>query len=209
MENGGEGGGGCNFESILDIEYESNNRIVLPRFSLNGESKLGGWAVTRAIHGAIPALRFLYRRFPPPPFFEPSQGMGLTTSYKNVVRVSLHLQGFTISPKKSRSFGYACRGKNNAIRRKSRGWFMREGSRVEGKVNLTLDYPVFWINTARVTDLSTFPLVILLQKLLGKLRDVQKLIAETVWKTCCWKVTIASCIIVSIVIIYSRLLDYF
>lgn len=145
----------------------------------------------------------------PPPFFEPSQGMGLTTSYKNVVRVSLHLQGFTISPKKSRSFGYACRGKNNAIRRKSRGWFMREGSRVEGKVNLTLDYPVFWIDTARVTDLSTFPLVILLQKLLGKLRDVQKLIAETVWKTCCWKVTIASCIIVSIVIIYSRLLDYF
>lgn len=101
MENGGEGGGGCNFESILDIEYESNNRIVLPRFSLNGESKLGGWAVTRAIHGAIPALRFLYRRFPPPPFFEPSQGMGLTTSYKNVVRVSLHLQGFTISPKKA------------------------------------------------------------------------------------------------------------
>lgn len=39
--------------------------------------------------------------FPPPPFFEPSQGMGLTTSYKNVVRVSLHLQGFTISPKKA------------------------------------------------------------------------------------------------------------
>lgn len=40
------------------ISYEGNNRIVRPRFSLNGESKGGRCAVHTGY-----ALRFLYRRF--------------------------------------------------------------------------------------------------------------------------------------------------
>ena len=102
------------------ISYEGNNRIVRPRFSLNGESKGGRCAVHTGY-----ALRFLYRRF----FFFFSSlfsnrpytsgiryGLDQPRRYKNVVRIPFFYDTEKKKEKKDHSLSYAYRGKNNAIR---------------------------------------------------------------------------------------------
>lgn len=103
------------------ISYEGNNRIVRPRFSLNGESKGGRCAVHTGY-----ALRFLYRRFffffffslfKPTHDYTIRYGLDQPRRYKNVVKVPFFYDTEKRKKeKKDHSLSYAYRGKNNAIR---------------------------------------------------------------------------------------------